>query len=81
MDDLIEFVVIPVTIFVTSFVLLFGVTRQWGHHVDVSECTAFGAASGYETKFVDYNFWDWDCLAKIDNAKWVEARNLRGVNQ
>jgi hypothetical protein len=61
--------------------LVVGIMRGFAHPIDASSCQSFGSASGYEVRFVDYNFFEWDCLAKTSSGKWVSATNLRGVNQ
>jgi hypothetical protein len=54
--------------------------RQVQHNLDTSACHGFGQASGYQTKFVDYNFWNWDCLAKASDGKWISTQRLHDVN-
>jgi hypothetical protein len=55
--------------------------RQLIHHYDIADCRNFASQSGYETKFAQYTWWTWDCLAETDNGKWVSKDNLHGVNQ
>lgn len=54
--------------------------RQVGHNLDVTKCRTFHEQSGYETKFVDYNFFDWDCLARTSSGKWVSTEKLRDID-
>lgn len=59
---------------------VFSTIRQIDHHFSVSACSSFHAASGYETKFVDYNLMSWDCLGKTANGKWISVANIHDVN-
>lgn len=43
-------------------------------------CTAFQTTSGYETKYIEYTYFRFDCLAKQDNGKWISTESLRSVN-
>jgi hypothetical protein len=61
--------------------LTIGAIRGIAHPMDASSCNGFGKTSGYEVRFVDYNFMSWDCLAKTANGKWISTKNLQGVNQ
>lgn len=40
-------------------------------------CDVFGVISGYETKYVEYTYWNFDCLAKTENGKWLSTSSLR----
>lgn len=54
--------------------------RQIGHHYSVNNCRIFQDETGYETKFVDYHFFKWDCLAQTKTGKWVSKDNLREMD-
>jgi len=54
--------------------------RQIHHHIEVSACRTFGQTSGYETRFVDYNFVRYECQAKTSNNKWIPSDNLRDID-
>lgn len=61
-------------------VVVFGLPiRAVRHHYGVNSCGIFAEQSGYDTKFVDYNFFQWDCLAHRDDGKWVSKDNLRDM--
>lgn len=59
--------------------LMLGI-RQADHHIEVSACRTFGQTSGYETRFVDYNFVKYECQAKTSNNKWIPSDNLRDID-
>jgi len=40
-------------------------------------CEAFATESYRETKFVQYTFWQPDCLTSKDGKVWISAYNLR----
>lgn len=54
--------------------------RQIAHHLDVNNCRTFHSQTGYETKFVDYHFLKWDCMAKTQTGKWVSSDNIREID-
>ena len=54
--------------------------RQVYHHYEVKQCHQFSEQAGYTTKFVDYNFFSWDCLAQTKTGKWVGYEKLRDVD-
>lgn len=65
---------------VVALLVVIGIPiRQITHHYDVKSCGIFAEESGYQTKFVDYNFFSWDCLARRDDGKWVSRDNLRDM--
>lgn len=41
-------------------------------------CNVFSVESKRETKFVEYTYWNFDCLTPQSDGKWVSAFNLRG---
>lgn len=53
-------------------------TRQVHHHYSVESCRQFAAQAGYETRFIDLTFWDYQCLAKV-GQNWVPTDQLRGI--
>lgn len=42
-----------------------------------ANCAKFEHASGFKTKFVDFNFVSYDCLAQRTDGKWVSTSYLR----
>ena len=71
-----------ITAIVGTALLIVGIAlpaRMVKHHYDVNSCHIFADQSGYDTKFVDYNFFQWDCLAHRDDGKWVSRDNLRDM--
>lgn len=80
MDEL-KFIAIPFLVIVAFVGAVAVGTRQFAHHYDVNDCRAFAAASGYETKFVDYSKLTWDCLVLTETGKWVRKDAVLGVNQ
>ena len=69
-------VVVAAILALSGFVV--GVIRIQ-HHYDVNSCGIFAVESGYQTKFVDYNFFDWACLAQREDGKWVNRDALRDM--
>lgn len=63
--------------FISGFTVII---RYIAHHFDVNSCQTFAQASGHETKFVDYNFFEWDCLVRTRNGKWVPRDSTIEVN-
>jgi hypothetical protein len=44
-------------------------------------CPVFSEATNRETKFIRYNILMADCLAKLDNGKWVIVNNLNSAEK
>lgn len=76
MDELVQVLVAGMVAALTIAGVILGVMRIERAY-DRNVCLGFAAESAYETKFVDYSFFGWDCLAKAGNGKWVSADNLR----
>ncbi len=55
--------------------------RMWDHNNQVTVCRRFQEETGYQTKFVDYNFFYYECLLKGSDGKWIPADKLREVGQ
>lgn len=45
-----------------------------------SSCTAFASETHRETKFVNYTYWDYDCITPASDGKWISTKALRDVN-
>jgi hypothetical protein len=50
--------------------------RQLDHHYAVPNCRKQSVAYQRETKFVDYNYWSYECLVKTNNGTYVNINNL-----
>lgn len=74
-------VVIGISILVSIFIAFFTVYRYVDHHMETQECKKFAQVSNYETKFADYNWFLFECLAKTADGKWVPKSQLRDVSQ
>ena len=74
MKDL-SIVVFVLIVLVT--VMYFGF-NIWNRSQLRTSCAVFSKESGRETKFVDYTYWQRDCLTPQDNGKWISVFNLRG---
>jgi len=55
-------------------------TRMVDHHYTTITCSQFAAQTGRETKMADYTFWNYDCLTRTENGKWLPASQLREIN-
>lgn len=40
-------------------------------------CDSFAQQSGFQTKFVDYTAFSYDCLAERSDGKWISTKMLR----
>jgi hypothetical protein len=52
-----------------------GGIRDYQHSQDQQACRVFQEETGHETRFVNYNFWTWDCLTPGFNGKWVSIHS------
>lgn len=55
--------------------------RGLSHYYDKKYCPVKLEALGREGKFVDYNFWDWNCLVQNDNGSYVTIDRLLNVSE
>lgn len=51
--------------------------RMVGHHNEQVSCRRFGVAAGREVVWADYTFWDYECLVRQTDGRFVTRRNLR----
>jgi len=65
-----------IAVFIVVFILLTIMINNFGKDQVSKACYVFSQNSGFETKFVEYTFWHRDCLAKLDDGKWISAYNL-----
>lgn len=49
--------------------------RSW----DETRCEDFGLAADQTTQFIDYTYWNWDCLVRVDGFGWVPLDSLRNT--
>jgi hypothetical protein len=84
MDNPFVYVPLIFVVGITGFVALMAGTylpiRQIDHNLTVSKCHTFAEASGYQTKFVDFNFFSYDCLGKTSDGRWIPTDRLHDVN-
>ncbi len=78
-EELLFGVLFTVVALVALFLVVGMPVRYIQHHFDAKSCVVFAEQSGYDTKFVDYNFLQWDCLAHRDDGKWVSRDSLRDM--
>lgn len=76
MEDLGIFVAVGLIILLLIGVPVVGITAIDKHYSRIN-CVKFAEASGFETKFQDYNFFSYECLAKRTDGKWVGSDKLR----
>lgn len=43
-------------------------------------CPKFSESSGYETKYVEYTYWNYACVAKTKGGKWIDSSLLRDIS-
>jgi hypothetical protein len=56
------------------------VVFQIQRYFESAMCPVFAVESGFETKFVDYNLWNFECLAKTTTGTRVPIERLREVD-
>ena len=52
-----------------------GGIRTYQHHQDANACAIWGKQTDRPVRFVNYNFWSWDCLTQGFNGKWVSNKD------
>lgn len=57
---------------------LFGYNR----YLDYGEgkCSKWSQTTGYETKYVNIGYGDWDCYGLVD-GKWIPIDRIRGIEE
>lgn len=70
--------IIALAVLVMAVLLPLRFVRHW---YDAKYCPVKLEALSREGKFVDYNFWDWNCLAKTDSGKYVTIDRLLNVSE
>jgi hypothetical protein len=55
--------------------------RTVSHYYDAKYCPVKLKELGRQGKFVDYNYWDWNCLVKTDNGTYVTIDRLLNVSE
>ena len=56
--------------------LLFWGMLVFGKNQTRQSCLSFSYQSGYETKYVEYTYFRFDCLAKQSDGKWISTENI-----
>src|ERR1700751_67655 len=68
------------TLFIIGIVALIAgiilVVRQVDYHYESTYCQPKLKQIGREGKFVQYNFWEYDCLVKSSNGTYIPLTNL-----
>ncbi len=54
--------------------------RAWDHNLSVKKCEQFNASTGFATKFVDWNFFNYECLVQNTSGRWIPLNQLRNVD-
>jgi hypothetical protein len=60
---------------VTFLAVVLGILR-YSHHLDAQKCPKMGEVANRPVRFVDYNFWEWDCLVQSTNGKWISIDDV-----
>lgn len=77
MSELIGITTVVIVGFVVLFSAIFFPVVALDKHYTRINCVKFAEQSGFETKFADYNFATYECLAKRTDGKWVGSDKLR----
>lgn len=78
-DIFVPFVFVMILIF--AVMVVFGVPLTLiDRGIANTSCNAFERESGYNTRFVSYTFFTYDCLAEQENGKWISTSLLREVS-
>lgn len=81
MDDGIGFFVAVVIFIAVVIGLPVMIIRGIDHHYSAANCPKYGQQYNRETKFADYNYFSYECLAKTSDGKgWLPVTQLRDVN-
>ena len=67
-------VVLAIVLFIGAMTLT---VRQVAHHYAQNSCRTYEVQTHRETRFADWNFWDWSCLTKTADGRWIPIGQLR----
>ena len=51
-----------------------------GFHQSAVSCNHFQAITGRQTRWVQYNWFDRDCITPSGHGTWISTSQLRGVS-
>jgi len=70
-------IIVAIALFIAIPVVII---RQIDHHFGVANCPKYGQQYNRDTKFVDYNYFNYGCLARTtDGEGWLPIDQLRDV--
>ena len=79
MDSIFGFIAsVVIGAVVLTFGLAAGVTVIDKHYTKIN-CAAFERETGRNTRYAEYNWWSYDCLAETTDGKWLPTDNLREI--
>lgn len=68
--------VLAVSAIAGLILLIATIVRQFDYHYTSTYCDDKLAQVSREGKFVEYNFWEYECLAKTKNGTYIPLKNL-----
>lgn len=57
-------------------VIVVGGIRQIAHSMDSASCHGWGENTGHEVQIVDYHYFNWDCLVRLPDGRWVTQEHV-----
>lgn len=66
-------------VLVSATVLVLGAIVVGAFTFQGSSCDAWSRATGRETRHVQFNAFEWQCMVKLDDGSWLERERLRDV--
>lgn len=71
--------------FIGSFICMIGlvclIAWKVSLHYDRVTCHAWAQKTGRETRFAYYNTFNWECLARAHDGKWVPTKQIGDFNK
>lgn len=72
------YIVLAIAIAIFAIMLI---GRQVNHHMSAISCKSWGQANNRTTKFVDYNTWDYGCVTRTVDGKWIPTTQVVGISK
>jgi hypothetical protein len=55
--------------------------RMADRHMAGNQCSGYEHRSGFVTEMADYSFLSYDCLAQMDDGRWIPVDQIRKVGE
>ncbi len=76
MRDFIEILAVPLLGSIFVIFMIFALILSFAKSQTIKTCSVFQQQSGFNTKYVEYTYFNFDCLAEQTDGKWISTDNI-----